>query len=143
MKRFTFWQRWLFTVSLLVVGLGVFMAFFNRTAMFTPIDEEVNAVFWGPKLLPPASEKFESWLYGVWGAITIGWGILLAFISHYAYKQREKWAWNCLATGLGCWYLIDTGFSLYHQVFFNALFNTILLALFSLPLLATRRDFTP
>ena len=82
---------------------------------------------------------FRSWVYGVWGATVAGWGILVAFIAMFPFKQRQRWAWNALLAAIGTWYLLDTGISLYFGVTFNALFNTLLLALAGLPLFMTRR----
>jgi hypothetical protein len=46
-----------------------------------------------------------------------------------------------MVAGLLLWYLIDTPISLYFGVVFNAVFNTILLALMVPPLVFTRRHF--
>jgi hypothetical protein len=39
------------------------------------------------------------------------------------------------------WYVLDTGFSLFYGVNFNALFNTALLILFAIPLAFTHKAF--
>jgi hypothetical protein len=45
----------------------------------------------------------QGWFYGVWGATIAGWGIFLIFMACIPFKQREKWACNCLVVGLGVW----------------------------------------
>ena len=52
-----------------------------------------------------------------------GWGIFLTFITHYSFRNREKWAWNCILVGTLAWFILDTSLSLYHKVYINALSN--------------------
>ena len=141
MKSFTFWQRWLFVFSLVVVIFGLGMATLNRTPLFAIFDSQVNPVFWGTGPLPPGVDPFQGWAYGVLGATMAGWGVFLAFMAHYPFRQRERWAWNALLLGLSLWYLTDTAISLYFGVVFNALFNTAIFILAILPLFFTRQEF--
>jgi hypothetical protein len=141
MKTFTFYQRWLFVFSLVVVIFGLGMATLNRTTLFSVFDGQVNPVFWGAKPLPPGVDEFQGWVYGVLGATMAGWGVFLAFIVQHPFGNRERWAWNALAAGLTLWYLTDTAISLYFGVIFNALFNTLIFILAAWPLALTRREF--
>ncbi|MGB6067906.1 MAG: hypothetical protein WBG50_24125, partial [Desulfomonilaceae bacterium] len=88
-----------------------------------------------------SAKEFQQWVYGVWGATIAGWGAFMAFIAYYPFAQKERWAWNCIVTGLAIWFVLDTTLSIYHRVYFNAAFNTALLILAGLPLAATRKDF--
>jgi hypothetical protein len=141
LKRFSFWQRWLFIFSLVVVLFGMGMALLNRTLLFAVFDAQVNPVFWQNSLLSSGISEFQGWVYGVLGATMAGWGVFLAFVAHYPYKQRERWAWNALALGLSLWYVTDTALSLYFGVVFNVIFNTLIFVLAALPLGFTRRQF--
>jgi hypothetical protein len=143
MKGFQFWQRWLFVVGLVVALFGGAMALLNGTALFDVFNRQIDPVFWAAETMPGAARSFRSWLYGAWGATVAGWGVLIVFIARYPFKRRELWSWNCLVVGLVVWYVLDTGISLYFKVYFNALFNTVLLALVTLPLGATRSQFSP
>jgi len=141
-SRFLFWQRWLFIFSLLVIVFGLGMALLNRTPLFALFDRQVNPVFWGRDLLlSPGVDAFQGWSYGVWGATMAGWGVFLAFVTRYPFRNRERWAWQCLALGLSLWYVTDTAISLSCGVVFNALFNTGILIMAALPLFFTRREF--
>jgi hypothetical protein len=140
MSRASFWQRWLVGVGLVAV-FGLFMALLNGTPLFALFNDRIDPVFWGGQAIPAAGQAFRGWVYGVWGATVAGWGILVAFIAVYPFKQRECWAWNALAVAVGAWYLLDTGLSLYFGVIFNVFFNTLLLVLAGLPLVFTRRAF--
>ncbi len=141
MKGFSFWQRWLFGVGLLIILFGIMMALFSGTKLFQPFDSQVNPVFWGTERLADNVRRFQQWIYGVLGATVAGWGILLTFIAHYPFKKKEKWSWDCLLVALLVWFLVDTAISLHFRVYFNAIFNTVLLILVVLPLVFTRRHF--
>ncbi len=84
---------------------------------------------------------FQHWIYGVWGATIAGWGVFLTFISYFPFRNKEKWAWNCLSLGLLVWFVLDTSISLFYSVYFNAAFNTALLILAGLPIFFTRKEF--
>ena len=95
MSRFLFWQRWLFVFSLIVIVFGLCMALLNRTPLFDVFDKQVNPVFWGRGLLlPPGVGAFQGWSYGVLGATMAGWGVFLAFVTCYPFRNRERWAWQ-------------------------------------------------
>ncbi|MCJ7433921.1 MAG: hypothetical protein MUO77_10575 [Anaerolineales bacterium] len=141
MKTFSFWQRWLFIFSLVVTLFGLVMAIFNRTPIFAFFDSQINPIFWGTSLLPPGVNEFQGFVYGVLGATMAGWGVFLAFIVHYPFQARERWAWNALALGLILWFVTDISISLYYGVVFNAIFNTVFFILAALPLAFTRQKF--
>jgi hypothetical protein len=140
MDRFIFWQRWLLVLSLMIVAFGVFMALFNQSPIFDLFNNQINPVFWGDTPVPDGYAQFKGWVYGVLGATMAGWGLMLLFIVQNPFKLREKWAWNAIAVSLGFWYLLDTAISLYFGVYFNAIFNTLLLGLVFPPLTGTKRD---
>jgi hypothetical protein len=142
MDRFAFWQRWLFTVSIGITAFGVFMAFFNRTEVFNIFNHQIDPVFWDDASVPETASQFQGWLYGVWGATVAGWGLMVAFLTHYPFRTRKIWAWNAIVFSLGVWYLLDTGISLFFGVIFNAGFNTLLALLLVPPLGFTRKLLT-
>lgn len=141
MDRFIFWQRWLFVVGLAVSVFGVALALLNATSLFAVMHHQVNPVFFMEERICADARAFQMWSYGVLGAVVAGWGVALAFVAHYPFKNKEPWAWNCVATGLLLWYVIDTGISAYFKVYFNVLFNTGMLVAALLPLVLTRKQF--
>ena len=133
------------------------MAFFNRTAPFIALfDEQINPVFWenpygttGFDLTPTFIfepvlcdiDPFLGFIYGVLGATMAGWGVVLAFVIHHPFRNKERWAWNALALAFSLWYLADTAISLSFGVIFNALFNTVIFIAAMIPLFFTRKEF--
>ena len=142
MSSFSFWQRWLFGFSVIVIIFGMGMALLNRTPLFAIFDSQVNPAFWKTNSLSLEVDAFQGWAYGVMGATMAGWGVFLAFIVRYPLNHKERWAWNAFMLGLSLWYLTDTAISLYFGVVFNAIFNTVIFILALLPLLFTRQEFS-
>jgi len=134
-------QRWLFIVSLIMSVFGVLLALFNATPLFAVFDRQINPVFWSTVDIPGEARDYQKWVYGVLGATLAGWGVFVAFIAHYPFQQKEKWAWNCILAGLLVWFVIDTAISLNFKVYFNAAFNTALFAAVVLPLWFSRKHF--
>lgn len=73
---------------------GLFMAFFNQTSLFELFNQQIDRVFWDSTFLPEGVASFQGWLYGVWGATTVGWGIFLIFIIQFPFKRRGVWGWG-------------------------------------------------
>ena len=141
MNNFKFWQRWLLIVGVVVAVFGFFMAVFNGTSIFNIFNDQINPVFWGTEEPSGPSIAFQRWVYGAWGATVSGWGFFLVFIARYPYRNREKSARNYLIYGLAIWFIVDTAISIYYAVYFNAIFNTVLLLLVALPLGFTWKVF--
>jgi hypothetical protein len=141
MRSFNFWRIWLFIVAVVIAVFGVLMAFLNQTAIFAIFNREINAVFWPSGEIGRGLPQFQSWVYGVWGATVAGMGIFAAYVAHYPFARREKWARQCLAAGTGVWYVLDTYISLASGVIFNALFNTVIFLLIAVPLGFTWKEF--
>ncbi len=142
MKNFYFWQKWLLFVAIYLVLFGLVLAFWGQSPLLDFVfNKQIDPVFWPEGDAPGNAAVFQAWVYGVLGTTVTGWGIFMAFLAHYPFKAREKWAWNCFAVGIAVWYIADTVVSAYYQVGFNVLFNTTLLVLLGLPLLLTRKDF--
>jgi hypothetical protein len=141
MNHFTFWQKWLLFVSLGITIFGLFMALFNQTILFDWINQLIDPVFWNSNHIPDGITSFQGWLYGVWGATIVGWGIFLLFIVQLPFKQGEKWARNCLAIGLGVWFVLDTGISWQYVVYFNVVFNLVVILAVGIPIVSTWKAF--
>lgn len=142
MANFFFWQRWLLIVGILISVFGTLMALISGTLLFDPFNGQIDPVFWGGSVVEESVRGFQGWINSVWGATIAGWGIFVIFIARYLFRNREQWAWNCLVTGIIMWFVLDTSLSIFHKVYFNAAFNSILLILAMLPIVITRKYFT-
>jgi hypothetical protein len=142
MGSFTFWQKWLFIVSLIFALFGFFMAFFNQTLPFDFLfNNQINPVFWRSVQIPIQALNFQQWIYGVLGATCVLVGIFLLYLIHYPFHKREIWVWKCISFGFTLWFFIDTSISLYSGVIFNAVFNVLLYVVFIGPMLMCRKYF--
>jgi hypothetical protein len=142
MNRFNFWYKWLLAVCSIMIALGMLIAFSNQTSLFNYIfNEHINSAFWNKEELSVNILRFQSWIYSVLGATLIGWGVFLFFITFYAFKERQKWSWNCILLGICSWYAVDTTISISFEVYFNAILNTILFLSIGTPLIFTSKYF--
>jgi hypothetical protein len=140
MGNFTFWQRWLLAVGILIAGFGIVMALAAGTPLFDIFNRQIDPAFWAGAV-DGATRQYQHWIYGVWGATIAGWRIFLAYVIRHPFAKKERWAWECVAVGLVVWYILDTSLSLYYGVFFNVAFNSLLLVAAAVPLMLTRRAF--
>ena len=102
MYSFSFWQKWMFTVAIIVIFFGLALAFLNQTTLFdTLFNNQINPEFWSTSQVDENISAFQGWIYGVLGSTVAGWGILIASIAYYPFKRKEKWAWNSLTVGAG------------------------------------------
>lgn len=141
MLKFSFWQRWLFVVSIIIAAAGVLMTLFSGSALFDLLNQQINPTFWGTASPGEHAAKFQQFVYGILGATMAGWAIIIAFIARYPFHNKEKWASDGLLVGMLVWYVLDTGLSAYHAVYVNAIANTAFLLLVLLPVVFTRKEF--
>jgi hypothetical protein len=141
MTSFTFWQRWLLAASLSLILFGLALACFPSSPIFGVLQHAVNESFWGTVESPTNVRRFQSWVLGAWGATIAGWGVFSFFLGRYAFPERRPWAWRGFAAGICLWYLLDTAISLLHGVVVNAIFNTLILLVFAMPLAGTWAAF--
>lgn len=142
MKSFFFWQKWLLSVGVLLVTMGIILTFFSQSRfMALIINDQIDQAFWAAERVPENAVLFQSWITGVLGATVSGWGSMIVFLALFPFKNRESWAWKCLAISMMIWYIGDTAISAYYHVTSNVMLNTILLLIVGLPLTFTRNHF--
>ena len=61
----------------------------------------------------------------------------MVVLVYKAYAARERWSWYAIAAGLIAWYVLDSGVSAYFEVWFNVIFNSLILLLVLIPLVAS------
>lgn len=139
---FLFWQRWLFYSSLLFALAGIVFAFFGKSMLFLPYNKMLAEIFWHSPEFPPQVEGFRAFIYGPLGGTIACCYILLAFIAHYPFKDKQPWARNAIITAFTFWLIIDSTvciyFQIYPQVYFINAFSIIVKAL---PIIFTWKSF--
>ncbi len=142
MEPFNFWQKWLLIFGIYLSIFGIVLAFFSNTELMNFIfNNQIDPVFWENVKLQQNIISFRSWIYGVLGAVISGWGVTIAFIAHYPFREKQKWAWNCIFVGAMLWFIIDMIITIKYMVGFNILFNCILLIFMLIPLVFTYNQF--
>jgi hypothetical protein len=115
-------MTWFSVVSVILVLVGVFFAFF------------------GLGILPVNRDVLLQWESAIYGAIMIGWGTTLLFAGRLAFRRNDTELMKILLVGLAAWLVVEALFSLYLGVFFNVGMDVAVLALFSLPLIKAIRE---
>lgn len=137
MNPFKFWTVWLMVAAFTMSTFGVLMVLFVGTPLFGGLTEQIDQAFWPSGATAAGLLDYQEWVYGAWGATVTGFGLLAALVGGNAFARKERWARDALAVALLLWYLIDTIISLTSHVWVNAALNTVVLALFALPLAFT------
>lgn len=142
MLSFHFWNKWLLTVSFLLIVFGFFLILFNQSALFNYVfAKEVNSVFWPNGIPAEDINLFQQWIYGILGAVMVGWGTFLTFITTHAFRNKERWSFDCIALGITLWFIADTALSLYFHVYINVFLNAVIFIAIGLPLIFTKKYF--
>ncbi|NOY99791.1 MAG: hypothetical protein GXP40_11430 [Chloroflexi bacterium] len=143
MNKFSFWQKWLFFVGAYISVFGLFMAFFYESSLFDLLlNHPTNSVFWAAAEVPESAQLFQKFVYGVMGSMMVGWGLVVALVAKYPFREKEPWAWRGLVAMLLSWFLLDTSISIAYHVYSNAMLNSVFFVLIALPLFFTRHAFS-
>lgn len=137
---FEFFRLWLLVACGAMAVVGVAMVLIVGTPLFNRVNRLIDPAFW-PSTPDAATRGFQSWAYGVTFAVMAGWGLSLAILVANAFASRQAWVWWTIAASVALWYPLDTGRSLYHRVWANAIGNTLFLAILAIPLIGTFGEF--
>ncbi|WP_156901321.1 hypothetical protein [Azohydromonas australica] len=77
-------------------------------------------------------------VHAVIGAIMTGWAALLLLVVRGPYARGSRSAWRAIALSVLAWFVPGTLLSLWAGVWLNVSVNLLFLALFAVPLAATR-----
>lgn len=136
-----FWERWLSAVAWLTAILGLLLALLTGTPALAFVESPLLRAIFGDAALTPEMRTFHRWVFGVAGAVMMGWGIGAIFVVRHGIQKGERWAWTCLALSVGLWYAVDTSISAFYGVWANVIGNTGFLLLYEVPLVALAPRF--
>ena len=131
---------WLVAIGVILAGAGAGMALLAGLRPISPVLRLLDRPFWssGPD---ETTRRFETWSYSVTFATMAGWGICVASIAANAFATKQLWVWWTIAGSTLIWYPLDTGRSIYHRVYANAIGNTVMLVAVAIPLALTFGEF--
>ena len=130
-------RKWLTTLS---VGIGLFgLILFG--AGWASTDWAARGVFalFG-NLLPDAPDRYLRFTTSLMGAVTFGWAatIYVAFRVLWAMPANSAENWRLLTAAILIWYVIDSAASVANGFAANAVSNTLIIALFLVPVIRAR-----
>ena len=119
-----------YAVVLVVAGGFVGDEIFDRLG-FGPADGGIGE---------GAPHEYVRFVYGVLGAVIIGWMTTVIAIVRGPLRRRETWAWWAVTGALVVWFLVDTTLSLVLGFPGHAALNVGFAVMLGLPLTAIRRE---
>lgn len=134
------WDRWLITVIVAVIAYGAALVVYGRVPAML-----FDRLGFGPTtsgITAGAAEDHVLLIYGVLGAVLIGWMVLLLAVARGPLRHRERWAWTATAASMTTWFGVDTVFSLAVGSTAHAAFNAVFAVALGIPLVAMRRHLT-
>ncbi|MFK7924129.1 MAG: hypothetical protein AB8H47_19380 [Bacteroidia bacterium] len=142
-QSFEFWRKWLIGANVMTIGVGLIAAFAGNSIFFELHNTYTQELFFQGQAISGDMLALKNWLFGIIGGTIVGYHILMIFITVYPFKERQRWSWVALWTGLLSWFVIDSGISSFYGAYYNVyLINLVALVLIGLPLLMTRKEFS-
>ena len=139
---FDYWRRVLFGLCLVFAVQALSWAWIGSFDPFGFYESYMARSLWGLEALPPDAQRAFAFTLVPFGATTVGFFILTAFVVKHAFARRERWAFNAVAAAVGAWFVIDTGLCALRGAWFNiVIVNLPCAALLAVPLAAMRQQF--
>ncbi len=129
---------------LLIVVVGVAVYALGLVVFGLALGDEVFArLGFGPgdgEIIGEAPREYVQLIYGVLGAVIVGWMVTLGAIVVGPLRRREEWAWWAVVSASVIWFALDTGLSLALGFVGHALFNVGFAVALAVPLAAIRME---
>ena len=137
-SSFRFWTHWLLTVS---AGVAIFGLLLVLAPGLTRQGFSLLVYTSADRLDAFGAEqvRYLSLVHAVLGSVMVGWGVALFLVTKLLFNQEGRLGWKLIAGSVAAWFLPDTTYSLLSGYWQNAVLNTVFLALYAIPLWATRR----
>jgi len=117
-----YFLAWITTAGFIGIIFGVFYSIFGLKGL--PIYN---------RIVPAAS--YDGWGRGLYGAVFIGFSVLLLLLGRRAIQKRDKELGRILFYGVAAWLTYEALFSLIYGVYLNAWVDVVLVTFLSYPLL--------
>lgn len=127
-----FWRTWLnaWCYVIILSGLAISGAGFEGLETFTK-----TWICYLNLEAAPEFNQIERFSFGLLGAVTTGWGLMLLYIIEAAHNNNEgNRIWRRLAFTLFIWYAIDGYISYRNGFTLNIVANSVILIAFLFPL---------
>jgi hypothetical protein len=129
-----YWQNWFSVWAIFVALFGLILA----GGAFAATDGLTSALFnlFGNPL-PADIDAHHRFAIGLMGAVTMGWGLtfFVAFGALFALEPAKAAPiWRNLLVVALVWYIVDSTISIATGIWMNAVSNTVVMALFLIPL---------
>lgn len=112
---------WISIVAVIGIFFGVFYSLFGLNGL--PVYQ---------KFVPHS--VYTSWSNGLYGAVFIGFSVLLFFVGRQAFQNNDQKLMKSLLYGISSWLAVEAFFSLYFGVYLNVLVDIVLMIFLGLPL---------
>ena len=140
-KTAKIWRNWLMLLAGGTILLGLAMVFFPQMVIFSPFIQSAAQGLTQSEVFSGPGADIMAFGFGLAGAATMGWGIMMFFIARGPFARGESWAWWCFATSAGIWCVVDTLHVMAAGAHLFALLNLAMALAVAVPLLATFRVF--
>jgi hypothetical protein len=129
------WKAWMQVWSLGVVGFGLLLALAGHPATDAPARLFYDLIFHANGAPVQFESPAERLTVCILGCVMIGWGFTVLAIARQGQGSAPLWRSTTLA--VLAWYVSDSMYSLINGAPLNAASNTLLLATYLIPVLAS------
>ncbi|MEP4192743.1 MAG: hypothetical protein ABJN51_16765, partial [Sneathiella sp.] len=122
-KPSAFWYAWMAIILFGIAGFSLMLLIYPVGAHFLfdwiAFQGDVPVEIETPKV-----RQYLSFIYGVLGAVMLGWTALFYYILYYPFKAGKRWSWYAFAIPLTLWFTTDSVLSVLSGFWLNAAFNS-------------------
>jgi hypothetical protein len=118
---------WITIAGIIGIAFGLFYSIFGLEGL--PVYQ---------KFVP--ADSFRGWNNGLYGAVFIGFSVLVLLIGRRAVQTKDRELAKILLFGIGAWLIFEALISIIYGVYINVLVDAALLISLSYPLLIAAKS---
>jgi len=77
MKKYKIGCQILMANGVIFIAIGLFMVFFNKSALFVIVNKIIDPLFWSDEILSKGTLNFKSLMWTFTGMFHIIWGVFI------------------------------------------------------------------